>query len=191
MSAPLKTTPVNVYVAGKVAKNSVFGRHDWRDGFVQELQKLSGRQLYNVDPTKTGADLRDPAQIFGADCYMISHCDVVVVYLSDDISVGGSQEILIAKYFAKPVIGLAPHGGKFNGAVKEYFGEVVKNVQDPFVFATCDVVCKTIEEVGEVLKDLERVRPKTLDIIPTAITNYKKHHLAQSPYVKQLPLPRP
>jgi hypothetical protein len=96
----------------------------------------------------------------------------VIVYLSDDISIGGSQEILIAKYFKIPVIGLAPHGGKFNGADKEYFGKVVKNYNDPFVFTTCDIVCKTIEEVGEAIKSLKAIKPKTLELIPSSINYY-------------------
>lgn len=165
---------VKVYVAGKISKNSVFGTHYWRDEFCAELEKLSGLKLENLDPTKTGADPNDSQLVFGADCHLISQSDVVIVYLSDDISVGGSQEILIAKYFKLPVIGLAPHGGKFNGSDKEYFGEVVKNYQDPFVFSTCDVVCEAIEEVAENLKRLTDIHPKTLDLIPEAIRYYSQ-----------------
>ena len=103
---------------------------------------------------------------------MISRSDVMIVYLSDDISVGGSQEILIAKYYKVPVIGLARHGGKFNGADKEYFGKIVKNYKDPFVFTTCDVVCKTAEEVAGTLKTLSDITPKSLDIIPNSVEYY-------------------
>jgi hypothetical protein len=161
-----------VYVAGKISKASVFGTHDWRDNFCTELERMSGLRVENLDPTKTGADQRDSLLVFGADSYLISQSDVVIVYLSDDISIGGSQEILIAKYYKIPVIGLARHGGKFNGADKEYFGKIVKDYKDPFVFTTCDVVCKTIEEVAEALKKLETIRPKTLDIIPESVDYY-------------------
>lgn len=110
--------------------------------------------------------------VFGFDCDLISQSDVLVVYLSDDISIGGSQEILIAKYFGIPVIGLAKHGGKFNGADKEFFGKLVKNYKDPFVFTTCDLVCKDIEEVAESLKSIKDMTPKSLDIIPQSIQYY-------------------
>jgi hypothetical protein len=161
-----------VYIAGKISKDSVFGTHDWRDNFCVELEKLSGLKLENLDPTKSGTDQNDSQLVFGADSYLISQSDVLIVYLSDDISIGGCQEILIAKYFKTPVIGLARHGGKFNGADKEYFGKIVKNYKDPFVFTTCDAVCKTIEEVAEVLKELDKIRPKTLDIIPKSVEYY-------------------
>lgn len=161
-----------VYVAGKVSKDSVFGRHDWRDSFCAKLESLSGLKIKNLDPTKLGCDQNDAQMVFGGDSYLISQSDVLIAYLSDDISVGGSQEILIAKYYKIPVIGLAPQGGKFNGADKEYFGEVVKNYQDPFVFSSCDVVCSTVEEVATKLKDLSSIKPKTLAIIPEAVEHY-------------------
>jgi len=164
---------MKIYVAGKISKDSVFGTHDWRDNFCAELEKLSGVSLQNLDPTKGNVDQNDAAAVFGADSYLISQCDVLVVYLSDDISIGGSQEILIAKYFEKPVIGLARHGGKFNGSDKEYFGKIVKNYKDPFVFTTCDIVCTTIEEVATVLVKVHTITPKSLAIIPESIAYYR------------------
>jgi hypothetical protein len=163
---------IKVYVAGKISKDSVFGTHHWRDNFCAELEKLSELKIENLDPTKSGTDQNDARLVFGADSYLISQSDVLIVYLSDDISIGGSQEILIAKYYKIPVVGLARHGGKFNGADKEYFGKVVKNYKDPFVFTTCDVVCKTIEEVAATLKTLDDIKPKTLDIIPQSVEYY-------------------
>jgi hypothetical protein len=160
---------LQVYVAGKVSKDSVFGTHHWRDGFCEKLTELSGIQLHNLDPTKIEGSNSDPETIFKACCRLIQQSDVAVVYLSDDISVGGSQEILIAKYFKKPVIGLAPKGGKFNGSTKEYFGQVITDFKDPFVFSTCDVVCGTVEEVAAALKTLGAITPKSLDIIQVAV----------------------
>lgn len=164
---------MKIYVAGKVSKDSVFGTHDWRDDFCKKLEVLSGINIENLDPTKTTVGQGDTELVFGLDSYLISQADAVIVYLSDDISIGGSQEILIAKYFKKPVIGLARHGGKFNGADKEYFGKVVKNYKDAFVFTTCDIVCETVEEVGESLKTVLSIEVKTLDIIDKAVDYYK------------------
>ena len=166
---------LKVYVAGKVAKNSSFKTHYWRDGFLEELEKLSGLKLDNLDPTQLDEDYEKPEEIFGSDAYLISQSDVLIVYLSDDISVGGSQEILIAKYFKKPVIGLAPKGGKFNGRTYELFGKTVEDYKDPFVFSTCDVVCDDIEQVAEALKNVSDIKPKTLDIINEYKTKYKEN----------------
>ncbi len=179
-------SPLKVYVAGKVSKESHFGEHYWRDEFVAELKAISGRKLTNLDPTKCNFPQGNPEIIFGGDAYMISQCDVFIVYLSDDISVGGSQEILIAKYFKKPVIGLAPYGGKFNGSTKEYFGVTVENYQDQFVFTTCDIVCDDEQAVGEALKAIESIKPKTIDIIGDLKELFIRDHLENSPYLKDL-----
>ena len=143
---------MKVYVAGKVKKDSSFGTHYWREAFVEELARLSGLALACIDPLKEESIGHSAQEIFEKDCRLINSCDVFVVYLSDDISVGGSQEILIARYFNKPVIGLAPLGGKFNGATREMHGKVITDYKDPFVFTTCDIICNSSEEVAEALK---------------------------------------
>src|SRR5438105_717639 len=111
--------PIKIYVAGKVSNDSVFGTHDWRDKFLDSVTALSGQKFINYDPIKkydiTG--VRDPYRVFSGDVFLISKVDVVVVYFSDDVSVGASQEVLIAKYFNKAVIGLAPKGGRLNGGI--------------------------------------------------------------------------
>lgn len=167
---------MKVYIAGKVSKNSSFGRHDWRDEFCGELRSLSGLALDSLDPLKIETYSMGPEEIFAKDCYLISQSDVVIVYLSDDISVGGSQEILIAKYLRKPVIGLAPFGGKFNGSSREFHGKLIENWQDPFVFSTCDIVCRDTIEVADALQKVEKdqLQVKTINIIDQAIANFEK-----------------
>lgn len=156
---------MKLYIAGKVNKNSHFGTSHWRDGFVDELVKISGLQLSHLDPLAYEGDGKfDPGFVFDKDCWLISQADCVIVYLSDDISVGGSQEMLIAKYFGKPLIGLAPREGKFNKSVKEHLGHKIENYVDPFVFSVCDIVCSTVSDVANTLTSLPE-RIKTLDII--------------------------
>ena len=160
---------MKVYIAGKVSKESSFGTHHWRDRFCEQLQNLSGIDLENLDPLKQEEGMRDYREIFAKDCQLINQCDVFIVYLSDDISVGGSQEILIARYLKKPVLALAPVGGKFNGGRKEMLGQVIENYQDPFVFSTCDVVCGTVEELAEALKATGNIKSQGLNIIDNTI----------------------
>lgn len=160
---------MKVYIAGKVSKNSVFGTHHWRDEFCSKLIALSGIKLENLDPTSIEEDPDDTLSIFNKDCKLINEADFMVVYLSDDISVGGSQEILIAKYLGKPVIGFAPWGGKFNGRSREMFGKHIEHYKDPFVFSTCDLVCGTIEEVADAIKKVENIKLKTIKIIDDAL----------------------
>lgn len=160
---------MKIYIAGKVSKDSVFKTHHWRDDFCDKLAELSGISLENIDPLKITHDFSNINAIFELDCQLINEADVFIVYLSDDISVGGSQEILIARYLRKPVIGFAPKGGKFNGAKREMPDQIIDNYQDPFVFSTCDVVCGTIGEVAEALQNISAITSSGLDIIDRAL----------------------
>jgi len=167
---------MKIYIAGKVSNNSSFGTHDWRDGFCGELAKLSGLNLESLDPIKVETPNMLAEDVFAKDCYLISQSDVVVVYLSDDISVGGSQEILIGKYFNKPVIGLAPRGGKFNGSSRKVGGQIKENYRDPFVFSTCDAVCDDVADVAQKLIKLNNgeLKTKALNLIADAAKGFEK-----------------
>ena len=171
VSGTKKMNKLKIYIAGKVSKESIFKTHHWRDDFCAVLQKNlgGGVTLDSIDPLKHETTVISPKAIFEKDCQLINQADVLVVYLSDDISVGGSQEILIARYLYKPVIGFAPKGGKFNGSKKEMLGRVIDNYQDPFVFSTCDIVCGTIEEVSAALRNVDDISSTGLSIIDKAL----------------------
>ncbi|MFH1089346.1 MAG: NUDIX domain-containing protein [Candidatus Uhrbacteria bacterium] len=173
---------IKVYIAGKVSKDSMFQTSFWREPFCRELSGLTGLAIKNLDPTvfeegkqfdENNADL-----IFGRDCFMIKSADAVIVYLSDDISVGGSQEMLIAKYFKKPLIGLVPKQSKFFGH-KELYGREYKNWTHPFVKLSCDYLVHDIEEAAICLLELfpDKKRTKDISFIEQAVSYYTKNYL--------------
>jgi nucleoside 2-deoxyribosyltransferase len=181
--------PLKVYIAGKVSKDSVFGTHDWRDGFCSELEQLSGVKIQNLDPTRADSkfnlDENNAELIFGRDCYMIQQSDLVIVNLTDDISVGGSQEMLIAKYFGKPLIGIAPRGGKFIKDEKELAGRVFKNWMHAFVQYPCDALVENIKGVAEFIKAglPQPGQIKQITLIDDAVAYYLNHHHASDTYL--------
>ena len=175
---------LNVYIAGKVSKESVFGTHHWRDAVCEQLAKISGHDIINLDPAKdsqnVSLDESNGQLIFGRDCYMIKNADIVIVMLTDDISVGGSQEMLIAKYFHKSLIGIAARGGKFVKDEKEMRGKMFKNWIHPFVLIPCDVLVNSVEEAGEYLRTWQAntsASVKDLSIIDQSIAYYEATHL--------------
>ncbi len=82
---------MKLYIAGKVSKESQFGTHHWRDNFVNTLSELSGMKLTHLDPLAYETTPYDPQTVFDKDCWLINQADCVIVYLSDDISVGGDR----------------------------------------------------------------------------------------------------
>lgn len=176
---------LKVYVAGKVSPNSVFGTHDWRDAFCSILQKKSGFSIVNLDPTKEGEDFQidetNSDLKFGRDAYMISISDFVIVNLTDDISVGGSQEMLIAKYFHKPLIGIAPLEGKFRKKEAIIRGKKFPNWTHPFVAPVCDTVVETIEEAAREIQLFvqHKKAAKDISLIDRLVSEYKDQYLSK------------
>lgn len=184
---------LKVYIAGKVSPDSVFGRHDWRDEFCTTLTELSGFEFVNLDPTKSqdnfNLDENNDLLIFGRDCFMIKSADVVIVNLTDDISVGGSQEMLIAKYYKKPLVGIAPKGGKFYKEEKEILGRVYKNWKHAFVSVPCDQVVEDITGVANFIKDFfshSDIVPKGIEILDEAVNYYKDNHYKDDSFLHNL-----
>jgi hypothetical protein len=180
--------PIKIYVAGKVSNDSVFGTHDWRDKFLDSITALSGLKFINYDPVKkqimSGEDYI--SRNFEGDLFLISKVDVVVVYFSDDVSVGASQEVLVGKYFQKPVIGLAPKGGKFNGGTKKVGKFTIEDYRHPFVFGTCDLVVGDIEELADALKNLHKIKAKDIHLIRESAQRFEKEHLKSDKYIQKL-----
>jgi len=177
---------LKVYVAGKVSKDSVFGTSNWRDQFCKELSDKSGFEIINLDPTKSYDDFNldegNSKLVVGRDCFMIKSADLVIVTLTDDISVGGSQEMLIAKYYSKPLVGIAPKGGKFNKHEKKILGKVYKNWIHPFVYTTCDSIVEDIDSAADFIKKFfsgSDKKIKNLSILDKNMEYYEKeyHHL--------------
>ena len=171
---------ISLYIAGKVDPNSSFGTSHWRDKVCEELSRLSGITVTHLDPAKPAAgfevDQNDPLLVVGRNAYMQKTADATLVYLSDDISVGGSQEMLIAKYLGKPLIGLAPRGGKFNKSERELFGKVWENYRDPYVALSCDRVAETLEEVAHYLTECATngfPAPKDVSVFEEALRYYE------------------
>jgi len=149
----------------------------------------------NLDPTKTKTfegnnfDEKDYKLSFGRDCFMIKSADLVIVNLTDDISVGGSQEMLIAKFFGKPLIGIAPKGGKFFKEEKEILGKVYQNYKDPFVSTTCDVMVENIKEAAEFAKKFfseESHSIKDIKILDEALKYYEENFYQNDKLLQEL-----
>ncbi|MEK7105227.1 MAG: hypothetical protein AAB865_00885 [Patescibacteria group bacterium] len=144
---------LNLYIAGKVSKDSVFQTSDWRTSFCDALSNKAGIDFVNLDPTKKESpEPWDAQYVFGSDCLSIQKADLVVAHLTDDISVGGSQEMVIAKYFSKPLFAIAPWGGKFRKVEAEVYGKMHSNFVHPFVGPCCDRIANDIDELADQIK---------------------------------------
>lgn len=148
---------LRIYFAGKMGKAEGFSAVTWRNELSEIISRKSRFRSVNLDflePSHAAVDENDPRLIFGRDAYLIRASDVVVVNLSDDISVGGSVEMLLAKLYHRPLIGIARPNGKFVSPVKDLLGRSVRSYTNPYVSATCDWL---IHDVSELPRTIDQI----------------------------------
>ncbi len=156
---------IRLFIAGNFVTNPFYKSTNWREEVYKKLDEYIEFEIVNVDPTKTSILEDEPLGVFGQDCYLIKSSDIVIAYLTDDVSVGSSQEMLIAKFYGKPLLGIAQDGGKFNNSKKELLGKIYNNWKHPFVAATCDAIVNSVEEAAKfIIEYFSTPQPKPKDI---------------------------
>lgn len=170
---------MKIYFAGKVSP--VDGVQDWRDVWANALAEKIGVSIINLDPTKADKDLDldlgNPDLIFGRDCYLIKESDAVIINLTDDVGVGASQEMIIAKYFGKPLIAVTALNGRYWREERIVNGKSYKNWMNPFVSIPCDLVVERVEDAADFLVKIKDQKVKDLSIIDGSITWYNNNNL--------------
>jgi hypothetical protein len=173
---------LRIYFAGKMNKASGFDTKHWRNELSAIITKNSRFKSVNLDFLETShasISENDPKMMFGRDCYLIRASDLVIVNLSDDISVGGCAEMLIAKLYQRPLIGVARPNGKFVSPDKDWLGRTVTSYVNPFVSATCDWLIHDPLQLPSVVNELFYSPVKTSQIVHDSAEWYKNNLLRQ------------
>ncbi len=171
---------------GKVSPNSSFGTPFWRGGFCKELEKKSGARIINLDPTSRKTMNFDAEMVFGRDAFFIENADLVIVNLTDDIGIGGAQEMLIAKYFRRPLLGIAKKGGKFVNPQKEEYGKKI-NFVHPFVHVPCDAVVNDTDGAAVwIRKEFPKLKTaKGMKCIDGSVKYYMKNFFEKDEFARE------
>lgn len=143
----------SVYLAGKIPKgeeNHSF--RDWRKEFrelMEEKRKgfpgISG--IVCLDPHIFEGNVIPILDFFGRDIHMIAMSNAVLVDARTKIGAGTSQEILIAKYYGKPVVSVVPKNSHYQR--KTLAMGVEMDYKNPFIFNTSDAVVESFEQAAE------------------------------------------
>lgn len=139
---------MKIYLAGKIPKGDEIGvTPDWRKEFALKIQVREALEF--VTPESEDLDESDPVEIFGHDCYQIKNSDLVIVNASTKLGVGTSQEILIARYFRKPVVAILPHETPHRRTNFRVGGCLVEDWKHPFIAAPCDLIFESIDQLSK------------------------------------------
>lgn len=180
---------LRVYFSGKMDEASGFEGQDWRQYFTDLINENSQFEAVNLDfvkPSHQYVNEGNAQLTFGRDLYLIRAADAVVVNLSDNISIGGSIEMMVAKLFHRPLIGLARREGKFVSSSRDVLGRTVKNYINPFVAATCDQLVFEAEDLPKAIDNLYNLPVKTNRIITDCANWYEANHLRRDIAAKKI-----
>jgi len=172
---------MKVYLAGSVPKGEREKEtfFDWRREYKKKLSSVEGLKF--VNPTDVSKYEWNPFLVFGGDCHYIKNSDLLIVYAEDTkkkLGVGTSQELLLAKYFKKPVIVVLPKGTPHRRSNLVFEGEMVEDWIHPFIFSTSDLIVEKLEDaipwIEEYIDDRDSKRVKDISFIEEGIEKFKK-----------------
>lgn len=166
---------LRIYFAGKMGRADGFPEATWRNHFSAIISRSSRFHSVNLDfleVSHKAINENDGKLMFGRDAYLIRSSDIVIVNLSDDISVGGSIEMMLAKLYHRPLIGIARYGGKFVRPEKDFFGRRVVSYTNPFVAATCDWLIHDPSQLPEIVNRVFTIEIKTNHLVSASASWY-------------------
>ncbi len=148
---------------------------DWKIKYQQELSKLDGVEFFYGDQW---LDETRPFITFGHDSDMVKNSDLVVVNAEEKLGAGTAQEILIAKYFSKPVVVVLPKNSAHRKSDIIFNGELITDWIHPFIHSTSDCIVENIGQAVEWISEYQShpttKKIKSIKIIDEAIEQYNK-----------------
>lgn len=154
---------------------------DWKTRFTQVLSRLDDVEFVDGDDWK---DESRPQLTFGHDASMIKSSDLIIVdaekEIGKGIGAGTAQEILIAKYFLRPVIAVIPKNTHHRRSNIIFNGNRIEDWIHPFLLCTSDLVVERIEDtlawIDEYQQNPKGKCIKDMTVIDEAIVAYQHYH---------------
>ncbi len=173
---------MKIYLAGKIPKGKELDTYkDWRQDYREILlQEFPNMEFFDPDNTEANDVMPETDVVFwcGHDSWMIRESDAIIVQADRKLGVGTSQEMIIAKFFNKPVITVLPkdtHHRKTDITMRSGF---VADWIHPFIDHSSDLVIEKLEDAVTWIKEYEADKSskqiKTMAIIGESIDYYLK-----------------
>lgn len=165
---------MKIYLAGSVPKGEEEEKTfvNWRKAYQEVLGKIFEAEC--IDPYDRNLDESDFLFVVGKDCAEISDSSFVVVNAEEKLGAGTSQELVIAKYFKKPVVTVLPKDTPHRRTNIVFNGQLVEDWIHPFIFTFSDFIIEDITEIKSLQdKLLEAHTIKDISIIDMATARFR------------------
>jgi nucleoside 2-deoxyribosyltransferase len=163
-----------IYLAGSIPKGDSESKKavNWRKIYTKEIQKID-KTAKTIDPDVPTLE-GDSLAVTGADCLLIKTCDLVVVNAETKVGAGTAMELVVAKYFKKPVVSILPKDSHHRRSNVVFNGRRVSDWIHPFIDTFSDVVIEDISEFSKANKKLQKLKIKEIGIIDQAVNYVEK-----------------
>ncbi len=184
MGNKIKITILGKVPKGDHARESFF---DWRKEYIEKIKKaLPEASVFHGDNIQ---DDVGPELVVGHDLWTVKNADVVIVDAREKIGAGTAQEMLMAKYFKKPLIAIIPPDTHHRRSNVTFNGVLIKDWVHPFLEVTSDHIVSDIDEAilwaqdyltGKIKKPIKSISvfEKAIDRfekdLPKIVAGYKK-----------------
>jgi len=165
---------MKIYLAGSVPK----GRDDeqnfvnWRKSYELVLKKYLDAEY--IDPYAKHLDESDYLSVFGNDCKHIKESDLILINAQEQLGAGTAQEMLIAKYFKKPVVTILPKRSHHRRENVNFFGKVIEDWIHPFIHSISDFIIEDIKDISKIKEEIFKIEAKDITVIDKAIEYVEK-----------------
>lgn len=160
---------MKIYLAGSVPKGDEEAKtfDDWRSRYKRSLQKVFDADF--IEPYHRDLDESDLLAVVGQDCRHIKQSSMVIVNAEEKLGVGTAQELVIAKYFKKPVISVLPRDTHHRRSRIVFHGKMVEDWIHPFIFAFSDYIVEGVDEIEGIRDKIGDSKIKDISVIDAAI----------------------
>jgi len=165
-----KKKSMKIYLAWNVPKwdneEKVF--HNWRKDYENFLKKFFPEASF-IDPFDRNLDEKDFFSVFWFDCNHIKTSDLIIINSEWTLWVWTSQEMVIAKYFKKPVITILPKGSKHRKININFNWKKVEDWIHPFLFSFSDFIIEDLKEFKNIKNEIFNIKIKDISIIDKSV----------------------
>lgn len=160
---------MKIYLAGSVPKGDEEAKKfdDWRSRYKQSLQNIFDADF--IEPYHRDLDEGDLMAVVGQDCRHIKESALVIVNAEEKLGVGTAQELVIAKYFRKPVVSVLPEETHHRRSNIVFHGKSIADWIHPFIYAFSDFIVESVQGVGKIKDEIFSSKIKDISVIDEAI----------------------
>ncbi|MBI4896043.1 MAG: hypothetical protein HY832_00645 [Candidatus Aenigmarchaeota archaeon] len=148
---------------------------DWKTAYKKALAPLGDVMFVDGDVWRdeTKSDL-----LFGHDASVIKQSDIIIANAEEKLGCGTAQEMVIAKYFGKPLFTILPKDTHHRKTNIMFDGVLHNDWIHPFIRAMSDEIVEDVSDCGTLVRDYQKnhgKKPiKTIRVIDEAIEQYQK-----------------